>query len=268
MTLLKQLFGKTVPTSANIAAEIDKARAELEAVRTKISNALAGIATMSDAEHVVAEALQAEQKRAEARLLARIDTLTADHERVLAEEAEAARAAEEAAFAERVKAARAAVENDVLKHLHKYEEAAKTVAASLAALKSIQVEVDAVNAELRKRGRSADRIPSYNQLHRKEADHITPDVEESRLYYVRRTDGGEYVKIADVDDHGNPIPPIRSLDSKTGRPEPDPGRFEMRVVTVRRGRTRLGASLPSLPETVLLPPGLLGSSWHWPRPKE
>ena len=286
MNLLKQLFGKTVPTSANIAAEIDKARAELEAVRTKISNALAGIATMSDAEHVVAEALQAEQKRAEARLLARIDTLTADHERVLAEESEAARAAEEAAVAERVKAARAAVAVEAPKLLREYDDLAEKIAAIFIRLQQIDAEAAAV------------KIDGIEKVHRKHLDQPSSQRTALRPCWVYRYPGSpadtrnvkfqmeeprEEVRQATLTAKGeakisanrsdilltkeDAVPVGAVIHNYYGHEMVIEPTLELREVVVERTYGRPGAYLPSLYE-VCLPPGLLGSSWHWPRPKE
>jgi capsule polysaccharide export protein KpsE/RkpR len=72
MNILKYLLGKTTATSATIAAEIEKAEGELTAVQSKITAALAGLATFTDEQHVAAESKQAELMRSSARLVARI----------------------------------------------------------------------------------------------------------------------------------------------------------------------------------------------------
>jgi len=155
MSLLQQLFGKAAPTSACISVEIEKASTDLAAARSKIAAALSGLETMTDAEHIVAEALRTELKRAEARLVARIEILTSDRERVLAAEADAARIAADAQHTAHIEAARNSVANEVPKLLVEYDVLAEKIAAVIGKLIQIDAEGAAVN------------VPGIARAHRK-----------------------------------------------------------------------------------------------------
>jgi hypothetical protein len=74
MKLLNHIFGKKTPTSLAIATEIEKARAEHAAAVAKRGAALAGLSTMSDAEHIKAEADYQAQRRAADRAEALLPT--------------------------------------------------------------------------------------------------------------------------------------------------------------------------------------------------
>jgi hypothetical protein len=78
MKILNHLSGET-PTSLAIAAEIEKARAEHAAALAKREAALAGLSTMSDAEHIKAEAEYQAQRRAADRAEARVADLEKAH---------------------------------------------------------------------------------------------------------------------------------------------------------------------------------------------
>ncbi|PPQ44133.1 hypothetical protein [Rhodopseudomonas palustris] len=269
MGILNNLFGGAPATSAQITDAITKAEAELAAVRRKIDAAMAGLATFTDEQHIAAEAKQAELKRSEARLVARVEALTAELETVRAAEEAAKRAAEKIAFAARERAARTAATTDALKLLRDYQKAASAVAVALAALESIEIETDAVNEELRKRRRSDDAIPSYHKLHRKAPDRqATTRTERCKVWVLTDPyNGKETVRRATIGPDGEVVP----------IEQPDPYdrhgwrqgiyQLEDREIVVETISFRLGAYLPSLSE-IVLPPALLGQDYIWPRPKK
>ncbi|MBB1089807.1 hypothetical protein HUU61_00745 [Rhodopseudomonas palustris] len=269
MGILNTLFGGATATSAQIAEAITKAEAELAALRSKIKAALAGLATFTDEQHIAAEAKQSELKRSEAHLVARIDALTADLATVRAAEEAADLAAKAAAFDARFKAARAAVNTDALKHLREYQKAATAVVAALAALESISSEVEDVNAELRKRGRHDETLPSYSKLHRKAPDRPESVRKERCKVWVLTDpyDGRETVRRATIGPDGEVVP--------IGQPDPFDRQgwrqgtyhLEEREIVVEKVSFRPGAYLPSLSE-IVLPPALLGQDFIWPRPKK
>ncbi|WP_420132483.1 hypothetical protein [Rhodopseudomonas sp.] len=269
MGILNNLLGGAPATSAQITDAITKAETELAAVRRKIDAAMAGLATFTDEQHIAAEAKQAELKRSEARLVARIETLSADLETVRAAEEAAKRAAEEAAFAARERAARTAATTDALKLLRDYQKAASAVAAALAGLESIQIETDAVNEELRKRGRSDDAIPSFHKLHRKAPDRqATTRTERCKVWVLTDPyNGKETVRRATIGPDGEVV--------RIGQPDAYDRQgwrqgtyhLEEREIVVDNVSFRPGAYLPSLSE-IVLPPALLGQEYIWPRRKK
>jgi hypothetical protein len=93
MKILNHLSRET-PTSLAIAAEIEKARAEHAAALAKREAALAGLSTMSDAEHIKAEAEYQAQRRAADRAEARVADLEKAHVEALAAESYAEKRAE------------------------------------------------------------------------------------------------------------------------------------------------------------------------------
>lgn len=270
MGFFNTLFGGTGASSTQIADAIKTTERDLATVRTKISAALDGLATFTDEQHVAAEAKQAELKRTEARLVARIEALTADLATVQAAEDQAERAAEEAAFVARVKAARNAATNESLKHLRDYQKAASQVAASLAALDAIQLETDAVNAEIRKRGGREELIPSYDTLHRKASDRPASVRKERCKVWVATDphDGTETIQPATFDANGEVIPIAQPLPFNRQGYRQAMYRLEEREIVVGNTSFRPGAYLPSLIHSVILPPALVGQYSIWPRPKK
>ena len=258
MNILKYLLGKTTATSTTISAEISKAEHERAILRARVNAALAGLATMTDAEHVAAESKQAELTRNEARLEARIAELRAELATAEAAEVEAARIADENLFSARITAAREALANDAPQFLREYDGLAEKIVAVLGKLCSIDAEITAVNAA-RRYTPGAESIPSINETYRKQPDQNRPDVTDTRMCWVV-TDpvtSEEQVQIADQ-------APVQFYDGVTGRMVNPRGRLERREVVVSPGRSRRGVFLPGL-SSVVLPPGTLGSPWHWPR---
>jgi hypothetical protein len=240
VNILKYLLGKTTAPSTIISAEIGKAEKECAIVRARVTAALAGLATMTDAEHVAAESKQAELTRNEARLEARIAELRAELATAQTAELDAARIADENQF------------------LQEYDGLAEKIVAVLVKLGSIDAEITAVNAA-RRHTPGAEPIRSVNETYRKQPDQNRPDVTDTRMCWVV-TDpmtGEEQVQIADQ-------APFQFYDGVTGRMENPRGRLERREVVVSPGRSRRGAYLPEL-SSVVLPPGTLVSPWHWPK---
>ena len=184
MNLLKQLFGKTAPTTATISSEIGKTENELETVRAQINAALAGLSTFTDEQHIAAEAKQAELKRAEARWAARIIELSAALATAQAAEAEAERIAAEAQRVARKEAARTAVMVEAPKLLREYDDLAEKVVAALGKIAAIDAEAAAVN------------VPGINRTHRKHPDQAESQRTEPRECWIYRFPGSP----ADTDE--------------------------------------------------------------------
>jgi hypothetical protein len=106
MKILNHIFGKKTPTSTAIAVEIERARAEHADAILKRGAALAGLSTMSDAEHVKAEAEYQAQRRAADRAEARVAELEKAHANALATEAAETEREKAERFHQRVEAVR------------------------------------------------------------------------------------------------------------------------------------------------------------------
>jgi hypothetical protein len=160
MKILNHLFGKKTPTSLAIAAEIEKARAEHAAAVAKRGAALAGLSTMSDAEHIKAEAEYQAQRRAEAEKRAEADR-----------------------FRQRIEGARHAIEIEAAELLAQYDRHAAALADVLARLDAINAEVNAVNE-------AGQQVPSFEPMrntdvaHRKHPDRLPSERREKRMCWV------------------------------------------------------------------------------------
>jgi hypothetical protein len=246
MNLLKQIFGNKPTTADAIAGELAKCTSERETAKTRIETAkaaLSDIATMSDVEHADAEAEHAESVRALARLEARIAGLTSAH-------ADAEKAESDAALLARAKTVKRALDVEVPKLLAEYDAAAGTVANILAKLRTIRVETDAVNQALRRVGVDMY-IENYPQRYRKHPDLVTPELRETRTFFVF------------VDHRTGRMNEIELRDGAKP-PYPAQGNYETRDVRVRAEHRVPGLHLESL-EDITLPPGHLDSKQHWPR---
>src|SRR5690242_1175698 len=137
MSILTSLFGKKVPTSAAIAAEIDRARFDYDAAVAKRDAALASIATMTDDEHRAAEEGMESRRRAAERATARIAELEKAHANALAAEAEAARVDAAEALRKRAEASRQANDAGAAKLLAEYDEHAERLADVLGRLAAL-----------------------------------------------------------------------------------------------------------------------------------
>lgn len=131
------LGSKTTITSATIQAEIDYSESEIARLNAEIGPKLAAIATMSDAEHVKAEADIAATKRAIARLDARIAHLNEELPAVTAAEEAAAKAEADEALRKRAETARKANTKTSASLLAEYDDAAAKIGDILAKLKAM-----------------------------------------------------------------------------------------------------------------------------------
>ncbi len=166
INLLEKFFpAKTVVTSAIIRGEIAERENEIKRLQAEIGPKLAAIATMTDAEHVKAEADVAATKRAVDRLDARIALLNDQLPVVLAAEEGAATAAADAALIRRAHACRKANEKDAAKLLQEYDEHASAIGEIIAKLKAIDAERQSINKELRANA-VCESVVSYVNIHR------------------------------------------------------------------------------------------------------
>lgn len=261
MKILNHIFGKKAPTSATIAVEIEKARKEYDGALAKRVAGLAGLSTMSDAEHQKAEVEYEAHRRAADRAAARITELEKAHAEALAAEAEAERIAAEQRLRDRVEAARQAVEVEAAELLREYDVAAAKVGDILARLDAINAETNAVNEAIRHRP-DIEGVASIDRVHRKHPDQRASERRETRPVW-------RYA-------HGATVPAKEKADGTFERPEPiwihHLQRFETaelgeEEVTVTQTRFRPGRYENPL-SAIHLPPGFAkGGSAHWPRQK-
>ncbi|KQT23094.1 MULTISPECIES: hypothetical protein [unclassified Bradyrhizobium] len=258
MSILKSLFGKKPITSTNIAAEIEKARAEHDAALTKRGAALAGLGLMDDAAHQKAEAEYELHRRAADRAAARLDDLEKAHAEALAAEAEAERIASEHRLRDRVEAARHAVEVEAAELLRAYDDHAAVIGNILSRLEAIHDETSAVNEIVRRRP-DIDGVVGVDAVHRKHPDRQASVRREKRLCWVAH-DG--HVTEAQKDADGGFIRPPRTFDRALGyHPEP---KLEEREIVVERTKFRPGRYENPL-SAIHLPAGFANGHQHWPR---
>jgi hypothetical protein len=272
MCILAKFFpAETKITSATIKAEIDYSESEITRLNADIGPKLAAIATMTDAEHVKAEADVAATKRGIDRLDQRIAHLQSELPAVLAAEEAAAKATADAALRARAEAARKANEKEAAKLLAAYDEHASAIGDIIAKLKAMNAEREAINAELRTNA-VCEPVRSYVDIHR-----TTPGTEATEqrakvLHWVYgdappRPDEvvGETEKVvrASLDDAGKPIPQRVAQFGRFGRIlNPT---LEKREVVISRTYARPPRYEHSL-EDVRLPAGFAkNGKWHWPR---
>jgi hypothetical protein len=264
MNFINKVFGKKIPNSAAIAAEIVKARKEHDAAIAKRDAALTGLGLMDDAIHQKAEVESEAYRRAADRAAARIVELEKAHGDAIAAEAEAAKIAAEAAHQKRVEAARNSVEVEGAELLRAYDAASAKIAATLIRLAEIDKEAQAC------------RVPSIDQTHRKAPDRLAVEHREMRpcwVYTIRHAENWddkwthhdeEIVQPASLDEHGQPIPGARPV-ANNALQSVTPPRIEMREVVVSRTQFRPGRYAPALSEVRLPPAFADNSGWHWPR---
>ena len=185
MSILQVLFsGKsTAITSATVRDEVARAEAEISIHRTNLDSAMSSIATMSDAEHLKAEADIGVMNRAIARLGARVSHLAAELPNLLAAEEAAAKIAADEALRRRAASARKANSKEAAALLQQYAKLAEQVADIFARLDDISAETAAVNNELRLNP-VAERVLGYNNIHRKHLDREASERRELRLGWV------------------------------------------------------------------------------------
>jgi hypothetical protein len=280
MSILERFFGgkPTVITSTLIRADIERCESEIAALHGKMDGAMAGLATMTDADHVAAEATIAAGKRSVARLDARVAHLTAELPKVIAAEEAAAKVAADEALRQRAEAARKANTKEAAKLLTEYDKLAGPMADILARLAEITDEANAVNAELHKTP-VAEGVIGYSTLHRKTPDRPASKRFEPRLCWVYRypasprdTETTKYVQIpaseevreATIGPDGKPIPVGAVTYDQFGRNIIIHPKLETREIVVERTMERKGVSEEPLSE-ISLPPAFAGGKRHWPR---
>jgi hypothetical protein len=280
MSILERFFGgkPTVITSTLIRADIERCESEIAALHGKMDGAMAGLATMTDADHVAAEATIAAGKRSVARLDARVAHLTAELPKVIAAEEAAAKVAADEALRQRAEAARKANTKEAAKLLSEYEKLAGPMADILARFAAIDAEREAVNEALHKNP-VAEGVIGYSTLHRKTPDRPASKRFEPRLCWVYRypasprdTEKTKYVQIpaseevreATLGPDGKPIPVGAVIYDQFGRNIIVHPKLETREIVVQRTMERKGLSEDPLSE-ISLPPAFAGGKRYWPR---
>lgn len=260
MGILEKLFGgKSVAiTSTMIRAEIDRSEAEIARLNAEISPKLAATATMTDTEHVVAEADIAAIRRAIGRLDARVAHLIAELPSVIAAEAAAEKLATDDALRQRAEMARKANEKEAAKLLADYNAHAAKVGDILARLKEIATDTNRVNTDLH-HNPVAESVVVYDVLHRRHHDQQATERSEVRTVWVH---SNGKVEVARLDHSDNPVAPDRIWNHMKQRYEDF--HLEQREVVVERAYFRPGHFEVSL-SAITLPPGLAGGAFHWPR---
>ncbi|WP_157088585.1 hypothetical protein [Bradyrhizobium jicamae] len=278
MKILNHLFGKKTPTSLAIAAEIETARAEHAAAVAKRGAALAGLSTMSDAEHIKAEAEYQAQRRAADRAEARVADLEKAHAEALAAEADAEKRVETERFHQRIEAARHAVEVEAATLLRSYDEHAAAIADVLARLDAMNAEANAVN-DAGRHTPGFEPVRNTDAAHRKHPDRLASERREAvpcwvfrypgspretdRLKY-QREESHEVVRPATIGSDGKAIPVPAARHDYYGRELIIQPVLEHREVVVKCTQHRPGRYENPL-SAIHLPPGFAAGNHHWPR---
>ncbi|MEH2596881.1 multidrug efflux pump subunit AcrA (membrane-fusion protein) [Bradyrhizobium sp. AZCC 1577] len=278
MKLLNHIFGKKTPTSLAIAAEIEKARAEHAAAVAKRGAALADLSTMSDAEHIKAEAEYQAQRRAADRAEARVADLEKAHAEALAAEAEAEKRAEAERFRARAEAARNAVEVEAANLLRSYDEHAAAIADVLTRLEEINAEANTIN-EAGRHTPGFEPVRNTDAAHRKHPDRLPSEGREKRLCWVYKYPASppdtERVKFqrealredfieATIGADGKAIPVTPERYNYYGRELIIRPTLETREIIIERTNFRPGRIENPL-SAIHLPPGFAFGKSHWPR---
>ncbi|QND73148.1 hypothetical protein [Tardiphaga robiniae] len=278
MKLLKSLFKTATPTSADIAIQIKKARADYDAANVARANLMAGLSTFTDAEHQKAEAEYEVQRRAADRAAARIADLELAHIEAVAAEAAADRLAKDEALRSRAEASRQENMIEAAALLREYDAHAAKISDIVARLDDIDTAREAVNDDLRKNP-VTDSVPSFEACHRKHPDREAgvqhakvlcwvfrypgspPDTEDTRYLQLPPR---EDVRRADIGSDGKVRPAMPEVYNHFGRNVTITPRLEEREIEVSQIRYRPGRSETRL-STLHLPPGFAGGAQHWPR---
>jgi hypothetical protein len=278
MKILNHLFGKKTPTSLAIAAEIEKAHAEHAAAVAKRGAALAGLSTMSDAEHVKAEAEYQAQRRAADRAEARVAELEKAHADALATEAAEAERETAERFHQRVDAVRRAVQVESAELLAQYDRHAAALADVLTRLDAINAEVNAVN-EAGRHVPNFEPVCNTDVAHRKHPDRQASERREKRLCWVFKYPASppdtervkyqaeaarEEVAEATIGADGKAIPVPSERYNYYGRELIIRPTLETREIVVERTNERPGRIENPL-SAIHLPPGFAFGKSHWPR---
>ncbi|WP_157699600.1 hypothetical protein [Pseudorhodoplanes sinuspersici] len=255
---MEKFFGKaTTITSAMIRDEIARAESEVKALGIKLGGALAGVAAMSDSEHVKAEGEIAVIERAITRLEARIEHLKAELPAVIVAEEATAKTATDEALRQRAEAARRANTVEAKKLLARYDDLGSQMGDVFQRLKEIADEANAINLALRDNPVSAP-VTSYHVLYRKAADRYASEQREARPCWVY-PDGT--MEPATLDANGK----VKPVEPKWLHHEQKfvTAQLESREVIIARTSPRPGQYELPLPE--ILAPGFAGGAAHWPR---
>lgn len=260
MGIMEKFFGgKSVAITATmVCAEIDRSEAEISALRTKLGSALAGVATMSDAEHVKVESEIAGIERAVTRLEARITYLNTELPAMIAAEEIAAKTATDEALRKRAAASAKSTADESKKLLERYSSLAKQMADVFARLAEIDVETTEVNALLQ-RNPVAPNVASYALLHRKAPDREASATKESRPVWTF-SDGQSERAIINADGS------VRQHDPHWGFQEQKwlGGTLVRQETVVSETQFRRGAYLEGF-SVIRLPPAFWGGDYYWPR---
>lgn len=280
--MIAKFFAKnTVVTSETIRVEIGRTQREISSLHRKLDGVMAGVATMTDAEHIAAEADVAAIKRSIVRLEARADHLVSELPKVLAAEESAAKVAADESLRLRAEASRKANSKEAATLLRDYDKLAAELSNVLARLGAIADERNAVNEALRA-SPVAEGIVGYDDLHRKQADRTESAVTERRKCWVYKYpasppdqpgDSGlkfvreaarEEVHEATIGPNGTAIPVLPVLHDYYGRAITITPTLEEREIVVGRNSFRPGFRENPL-SAIHLPPGFAGGNAHWPR---
>lgn len=260
MGMIEKFFGgkASAITSAMIRDEIARAEGEINAHRAKIGSALAGVAAMTDAEHLKIEGEIAATERAITRLNSLVAYLNAKLPAVIAAEGTAAKTATDEALRQRAEMARKASEKEAAKLLADYNAHAAKIGDILARLEEIAADTNRVNADLH-HNPVAESVVFYDVLHRKHPDQQATERREVRPVWVH---GNGKVEVARLDQSGNPIKADRIWNHM--KQVFEDVNLERREVVVGRTYFRHGHHEAAL-SAIHLPPGFAGGVAHWPR---
>jgi hypothetical protein len=256
MNFFSQILGRTKPTSDNIAKLLAQAGADLETNRKRLAeaeSALQRVAVMTADEHATTEQEQTEARRAIIRLEAKIIALQKGLD-------EAQKAERLEALKARAEAAKRRVDGDAPKLLDSYETTSRAIVEAVSELQAIDVEVEAVNAELRKAG--LDPIETAEFRYRREPDQVIPEVRTKRTAWFRNVAYGGRDNYSVREEEVS----VLQRHAETGELRPtDPSAFKKEVEHVTPEQRRPGRWLEGLAGSVRLPPARIGSGAHWPK---
>lgn len=259
MNMIAKFFSKnTVVTSETIRVEIGRTQNEISSLHGKLDGVMAGVATMTDAEHIAAEADVAAIKRTITRLEARVAHLTDELPKVLAAEEAATKTAADDALRQRAEAARKANSKEAATLLREYDKLASQIGDILSRLNEIASETDSVNQTLRSNP-VAEGVIGWDALHRKHTDREASVQREMRPVWVYPDSSEE--------------PAVMDSEGKPKRPDQKWIHHEQRFVTANLtqreivvGRTSFRPGRHEEPlSAVRLPPAFAGGSFAWPR---
>lgn len=271
MNMITKFFApKTTITSDTIRVRLADAEAEIAAHRAKIGNALAGVAAMSDAEHVKIEGEIAATERAITRLASLVAHLNAELPAVIATEETVAKAATDDALVRRAKAATKASNAEAKVLLATYADHAAAIADILAKLKAIESERAAVNIELRANP-VCEAVASYNDIHRSTGGVAATEQRAMVAHWVYRDHPAQPNEVypgetessvrATFDADRNPVRPGGAVRGRFGQII-TPVLEQREVITTTRARpARHEAAL----DEARLPPAFAAQSYFWPR---